>query len=68
MSFRRIPGIRAEIYTREDIVNILQALEPDNPRAGFELGWLEALQRVGKAFAIEYEAPERPRMIEGPAR
>lgn len=65
MTFRLDRGIQTEIVTRTDICNVLRALEPNDPRAGFELGWLEALQRVGKAFAITYDAPDFPRLLTG---
>ena len=71
MTFERKSGLTTEIFTRQDIVNILRALEPSNPRASFERGWLEALCRVGLACGIRYDAPvppPSPRMIDEPAR
>lgn len=64
MSFRLDRGIQTEIITRTDLCNLLRALEPQNTRSGFEQGYVEALRRVGLAFAITYEAPEYPRMLE----
>lgn len=64
MTFRLDSGIQCELFTRANVLNVLRALEPQSTRSGFEQGYAEALRRVGLAFAIIYEAPEVPRMLE----
>lgn len=68
MTFERNRGLTTELFTRQDLVNILRALEPANVRTGFDQGWIEALCRVGIACGIRYDAPvppPAPRMIDG---
>lgn len=64
MTFRLDRGIQTELITRTDLCNLLRALEPQSTRSGFEQGYSEALRRVGLAFAIVYDPPEPPRMLE----
>jgi hypothetical protein len=64
MSFKPERKLTTELFTRTDIANLLNALEPSNPRSGFEYGWIEGFRRLGMAVGIRYDAPERPR---GPA-
>lgn len=68
MGFKLERGTYTELYTRQDIANLLRALEPANMRSGFDHGWLEALCRLGIACGIVYNAPvppPSPRMIDG---
>ena len=60
MTFERNRGLTTELFTRQDLVNILRALEPANVRTGFDHGWIEALCRVGLACGIRYDAPVPP--------
>ena len=69
MTFELNRGLTTELFTRQDVANILHALEPTNVRTDFDHGWLEALCRVGVACGIRYDAPvlpQAPRMIGGP--
>lgn len=60
MTFKRGRAFGStELYLRQDIVNILQSLEPVDRRSGFEQGFLEALIRVGLACGIVYEPSRR---------
>ena len=68
MTFKTNRGIYTELFTRQDLVNILSALEPANVRTGFDHGWIEALCRVGLACGIRYDAPvppQAPRQLDG---
>ena len=68
MTFKTNRGIYTELFTRQDLVNILSALEPANVRTGFDRGWIEALCRVGLACGIRYDAPvppAAPRQLDG---
>ena len=68
MTFERNRGLTTELFTRQDLVNILRALEPANVRTGFDHGWIEALCRVGLACGIRYDAPvppPAPRQLDG---
>ena len=61
MTFKTNRGIYTELFTRQDLVNILSALEPANVRSGFDHGWIEALCRVGIALSlIHISEPTRP--------
>lgn len=71
MSFKLERGTYTELYARQDIANLLRALEPANMRSEFDHGWLEALCRIGIACGIAYTAPvppPSPRMIDGEVR
>ena len=68
MTFKLERGTYTELYTRQDIQNLLRALEPANVRSGFDHGWLEALCRLGIACGIRYDAPvppPAPRQLDG---
>ena len=68
MTFERNRGLTTELFTRQDLVNILRALEPANVRTGFDHGCIEALCRVGLACGIRYDAPvppPAPRQLDG---
>lgn len=60
MTFKTNRGIYTELFSRQDIANLLSALEPANVRSGFDHGWIEALCRVGIACGIRYDAPVPP--------
>lgn len=70
MTFELNRGLTTELFTRQDLANILHALEPTHVRTGFDHGWMEALCRVGLACGIRYNAPtppQAPRELGGPA-
>ena len=68
MTFKMESGTYTELFTRQDIQNLLRSLEPVNVRTGFDHGWIEALCRLGIACGIRYDAPvppPAPRMLDG---
>ena len=60
MTFKMESGTYTELFTRQDIQNLLRSLEPVNVRTGFDHGWIEALCRLGIACGIRYDAPVPP--------
>lgn len=44
-----------ELYLKDDVAHLLDALEIDNPRSGYELGFMEALTRIAKSFGLQHD-------------
>lgn len=64
MPFRLDRGIHTEIITRTELCNVLRALEPNDAADSFERGFLEALRRVGLAFAVLHESDAPTRLLD----
>jgi len=56
------------IFLVGDLAAILNSLEIDDQRSGYQRGYMDALRRVGAAVSVAYEAIPAGRLAIMPAR